>query len=625
MTTPLLKSFSRLSSWRKIHSSPSASTASGSSVASVAAAAAVLAAVFLVVAGLGCRDKKSQRNDESGKSPKTKNDHRSGEQKKLKIEDGLITSPGEPSPKSTFSRGDKILCAFHVSGFKAPRNRLHLISEIKVQKKTGEVILRKGPEKAIDSFVPKGKSAGRVRVEVDLVLSVAAADGDYIMEVQIVEAGTKRRGNIRLPFVVRGPAFTDSKKLEIHSLRIPPEEDLPVGGDLTIDTIVKGFDTKDEHPTAEPGRPRWKIHLGFKVVLKDKDKNIVLSKDMTLAETTLPFKPAFLPLRADIPLSGDPGAESTLKEGEYELHLTLVDRTSGAQAQMSRELKLSAPEFGVYGLRIEDRGDVFRDAFYRNEWMTIKFYAGGYALPADISGDIALEGPGGVYLMKRNAIVYRNENAKDTTDKPLSRDVPQGHKAHKDANQETPAEPSLQIRSYAVPLRIPEFIPPGEFRVHIKLRDKTQKKEVIRSIPFNVKGKKIPPLQQFAMTALELRTKNRTAQILKNRIKGGEEIIVSGVVGGFVLDKKKPVPSVEMDLVMNIRLRNTRGELIHQDKGVARIKRRLTFLPLRLRLQSVWRVPSINKTRGNVLLQVEIIDLITDRVTMRQRKVFIHP
>ncbi len=583
--------------------------------------AAVLLAVFLVIPGLGCRDKKKQKNDEI-ETRKT-NDDKSAEQNKLKIQEGVLTSPGEPRPKSVFSRGDRILCAFEVSGFKAPNNRLQLISDIKVQKKTGEVILRKGPEKAIDSFVPQGKSTSRARVEVDLVLSVAAATGDYIMEVKIREAGTKRQGSIKLPFVVRGKSFTASKKLEIHSLKIPAKEDLPVGGNLTIHTIVKGFDTKDEHPTAEQGRPRWKIHLILKIVLKDKDKNILLSKDTTLAETTLPFKPAFLPLHADIPLPGDLGAESTLKEGEYELHLTLVDRTSGAQAQMSRELKLTAPKFGVYGLRIEDRGGVYRDAFYRNEWMTIKFYAGGYALPADLSGDIALEGPGGVYLMKRNAIVYKSENTKkNTSNKPFSRDVPQ---THKDGKQDTSGETSLPIRRYAVPLRIPEFIPPGEFRVHIKLRDNTQNKEVIRSIPFNVAGKKIPPLQQFAMTELELRTKERTGRVLKNRIKAGKEILVSSVVGGFVLEKKDPVPSVELDLVMNINLRNTNGELIHQDKGVARIKRRLTFLPLRLRLQSVWRVPGINKTRGTVLLQVEIIDMTTDRVTMRQRKVFIHP
>lgn len=494
-----------------------------------------------------------------------------------------------------FSRGETVMCRFAVRGFEAPGGKLHLVSDLFLERPDGTTVMHKGPDVVVNQEIPKGRSRRAVRAAVKLELSRAAAAGSHRLRVRLTEVSTKRSGELEAAFEVRGRSYGRTDKLSFNSLKMPPAEDLRPGGAVRAHINVSGFSFKDLKPNAGSGRPRWKVVLEAKMSLReasdgpDEKKQAVHTETEMLANTVLPFRPTFLPLEASFTLP------EGIDEGDYRFHIQVCDKVAERCISARPKVRVMPAGFGAYALVVQGAGGVRKKRYYRGERLVVSFEVWGYEKPANVVGDIALQGPrGGVYLLKKKAFSFKGE----------------------------PNRGVGPSRRYAIPMTIPEFVPRGEFTVHIRLRDLAGKQEASRKITFEVEGKKIPPLPSLQITELELRAADRRRKRITAKLYQGQDIEVSAVCGGMKL-RPRPGHTYAVDLRLNLYLREPDGELIVERKNVAQLSRNLAFPPLRLRLAGSWRVPG--DVKGLKLLQVEVVNRVTDRVSMRQRRVMILP
>jgi hypothetical protein len=585
--------------------------------------------MVLTVAGSCKKDKGSAEAEDSKSAAPSARKQKAG---RLRLGGAELRVAGGGVRKA-FSRGERVMCWFNAAGFAAPKGKLQLVSHLFLEREDGTVIMHKGPNTVIDAPIPPGRSRRTIRGAVRLDLSHAAATGPHRLRIRLVEAATQRRGELAVRFDIRGKRYAPAHKLVFNHLRMPPDEDLRAGGPVFVDLNLAGFSFADTKPKAAPGRPRWKVDLDFEAAIKTDDGRVVDRQKGSLVESILPFKPTFLPLEPILMLPAD------IARGAYVLDLKICDRIGKQCNRATPRFKVLPAGFGVYGLRIHGGGGVPKKRFYRGERLVARFYVWGQQKPAAVEGDVALEGPrGGVYLVRKRAFRFgrktgagkdggENEDDRKNTDGDRkARPKPDTEPKSQAENRET------QMRRYAIPMRIPEFAPRGRFKLHLRVRDKTANRQASRKIAFAVEGKKIPPLPSFQLTQLELkkalpkgkrgvgRYSAKQRRII-NLLHEGQEIEIRAVVGGIKLRFRRN--TYKVDLTMNVYLRDRRGKLIKAWKDVTQFTQRLSFPPLRLRLETEWRVP--DGVRGIHLLQVEVVNRDTQQVSMRQRKVRIKP
>ncbi len=210
--------------------------------------------------------------------------------------------------------------------------------------------------------------------------------------------------------------------------------------------------------------------------------------------------------------------------------------------------------------------------------------------PKDLVGDLAVEGPdGGIYFVKKQA--FR-----------ISKTGP-----HRQAHAS---------RRILVPMELPRYCPVGKYRLLVRLRSRDGKQSASRQVSFIIEGRPLPPLPVLAITDWSL----GNGRMLLPTLRQGQDTSIHVLVGGMHMDHSPPAGH-RLDLVLNILLRDKNGHLLSKEPEAAHLSRTFTFQPRRVPLKATWRVP--DNVSGLLLLQVEVEDLLTHKVTVSQKKILV--
>jgi hypothetical protein len=160
----------------------------------------------------------------------------------------------------------------------------------------------------------------------------------------------------------------------------------------------------------------------------------------------------------------------------------------------------------------------------------------------------------------------------------------------------------------------------GEYKVHLRLRDLAGRNQASRRTVFRVLGPEIKVLPNLQLTKLSFKNPKTGRKRKGVFFAQGQDVAVEAVIGGMKL-VNRPGHKYEVDTALSVYVRNLKGKLLTSDKDLQQITRAFTFPPRRLRLRGIWRVPE--SVKGWVLLQVEVLDRLSDRVSMRQRRILV--
>jgi hypothetical protein len=502
--------------------------------------------------------------------------------KGLKVSGVRLFGNGGRRWDSMFSRGERVFIRFILRGLHAPKRHVHLRTALVVRGPDGTVFLQRPESSAIDRVVPAGKSTRLMEAAVQLDLSRASPPGAYEATLKLRDVPGNGRAEVKVRFQVVGDTKPQPPGLTLRGFHAPPDLDLLAGLGLHIAFEPAGFATR-----VKPGvTPGWKVHLTAKAVVRDGSGIEVGSHIITLLEQTLPFRATSLPVAWTIPLP------ATLKQGSYHLKITVTDHLSGKTAGLVHRFTLAPGGLGIYSLRAVGAGGVDRRRFLRGERLTVHMHLRGWAQPTDLGVDVGVVGPDrGFYLVRKNA-----HRLKD------------------------PKAPGETGRKLEIPITIPEFAPGGRWTLKLRLRDFARKRHASRTLTFVVTGKPLRPLPGLQVSQLVLRRWAAGPPVPGLFWRAGQTLYFEAVVGGMRLQKEQGYYH-RTRLTCTLRLRDRAGKLQATLHKACQVNRRFSFVPLRLRLRTKWRIPL--HLAGKYTFQFEVTDELSDRVSVLQRGCFI--
>jgi len=485
-----------------------------------------------------------------------------------------------------FSRGERVVIRFLIQGLTAKDRRLHLKTALDVRGPDGAVFLRRQESSAIDQAVPTGKSTSLVEAAAQLDLSRASPPGAYEATVKLRDVLGAKRAEVKVAFQVMGAPGKEPSKLTLSQFHAPPDLDLLAGLPVHVAFEVAGFVARSV-PAAPPDRQRgWKLHLTAEAVLRNGSGVQLSAHKKTLLDERLPFRATRLPVAWGVPLP------ARLKQGSYHLKITVTDRISGQTTDRVHRFKLLPGGLGIYSLRAQGAAGVPRQQFLRGELLTVHMHLRGWSSPTDVGIDAGLIGPDkGIYLVRKNAHRLADPKASGAVGRDLK-----------------------------IPLTIPEFAPSGRWILKLRLRDFAGKSHASRALPFVVTGKALHPLPGLAVSQLVLRNWPGGPPIPGLFWRAGHTLHFDAVVGGMKL-KKEQTYYHRTRLTCTLRLRNRAGKLMATLPKACEVDRRFSFVPLRLRIRTKWRIPE--HLAGHHTFQLEVLDRLSDRVSVLQRGCFI--
>ncbi len=473
-----------------------------------------------------------------------------------------------------FFRGESLTILLRVSGLAPHGPRTQLRASLQLSGPKGRLLWSREEHLSLAS-----RTRGRrltARLKLSFRLSPAEPTGPHELSIRIQDPGSGRQGLDVLRFQVAGRALISSRTFRVHRIWTPSGRDLRPAGLLPVSAWLSGFRLVDEHPRAAPGRPRWRVRLSVAARYHDTSGHLVREAKALAADDLLPFQPAELPVSAELALPERPGT--------YRLELIFRDDLSGRTVRATQDLNLPPAGLGIYGLRLVGPSGTVEPAYRRFEPVIAKFWVWA-PKPVSVVGDVALQGPdGGLYHRQRKAFrLDRQHLAKAPV-------------------------------ALSIPFRVPEFAPVGRYRFHVRVRAGGE--TATRWQTFQVSGRPIPVLAGLQITRLRLGRGSGPLLVLG----GGQDLPFEIVVGGMRVEQSPPAAH-RVSLQVDFLLRDLDGRLVQEDAHVLDFDRTLPFLPRRLLLRGTWRVPEGNY--GLMLLQVRVLDLLSRRTALSQRKVYL--
>ncbi|MCD6497431.1 MAG: hypothetical protein J7M25_03900 [Deltaproteobacteria bacterium] len=517
----------------------------------------------------------------------------------LELRRPRLSSPASPRENGRFYRGENLICTFWLSAFTAPGRHIHLQSLLRLVGPKGRVLLEKGPATLVDQAIPAGRSMHRVQMRLTVALSNVEPAGKHRLWITIIEPATKRYGRLPVDFVVEGTNRPVQTRFTMERVRFSTPADLRPGGMMHISGILLGLRSQDERPTAKPGHPRWRIRLDAIVQVADRASHRTTLHRLKVVDDLLAFAPTFFPLELDVPMpTGQPPAR-------YDVKIQIRDLIGKQVLHLAHSVEVAPAGFGIYGLRVTGPGGVCLARFHRRQRIVARFELWGFGRPADVTGDVAIEGPkGGVYVLHKNAVRFHEAPT-----------IQAKAGAQLQGKQSQP-----KVSQWSIPMVVPEFAPTGTYRIRLRFLDHRTHRQAERTMPFMIAGKPLAPLPHLQLTKLLVGPETKGAVQLITVLRQGDDVPVAAVFGGMHIDSRPPL-DYSMNARMNISVRALDGKLLAQNRDVATLAQTFHFIPRRLRLRATWRVP--DTISGLVLLQVEVADQLSNRVSMRQRKILI--
>ena len=495
-----------------------------------------------------------------------------------------FAGPAGHRPDGRFGRGETVTCLFTVSGFTYRKKRAHIVADVDVRGPGGALELHQPGLVLLDGEAPTAKP-GTIRSAATLNITPAAPPGEHKVELAVRDLLGRRAGSGTGSFTLVGQASPPAAGLTLRGLQAAADEKVPPGAALPLAFSVAGFKT-----SAARGGLR-QIDLGVEATVEDAAGQRLERRSETLVKTELPFVPDSFPVEQINLLPRG------LSPGPYRLALEVKDRVGGGRARALFRFQVVPPRFGVVNLHLHDASRLPRSTFLLGEQVYVRFAVVG--LQASKEGelnaavDLAVAGPGGVYLARKGAAVVSG---------PASRAAARAGRF--------PVQ---------VPLVLPALCPTGKYRVVIRARDRLARRETVREHAFQIEGDAPKPLSDFRVDRLEVQDRPDLPPSKGDTFRAGKSYQLSLLVGGAKLLEPRKM-TFRYAIRADLRLKDLRGNVVVNREGLFREARTLTYRPLRIQIPARWDLPS-DLAPGLYDLEIVATDEQDDRVSQMVRRV----
>ncbi len=347
-----------------------------------------------------------------------------------------------------------------------------------------------GPEGIVfeqSSILLKGDQVRRATGIVALSTGTLSSwvSGAYTLNLEITQRAASRKGRFYIPFALRGLPMPRSTVFSVARTHLP--EFARGTGTITAWTLLA-------RPGFRKGGQGMQAEVDVSYSYREATHG---GKALEQPRGTLPFvrwtgtgPRAYLWGHADLPAPKAPGV--------YLLRLEFHDKVSGKRVITGENLKIAAADGGLFNLSLEDSAGIPRQVWRRSDQGRVSLSVSG--LSGDKATlDIAVLGPrGGAYLIQKN--------------NPLSLRMGAGQ--------------------FRLPFTVPEFVPRGRFKIHLRLRTGT--KELERVLRLTVDGPKLELSNQMRVHGLEL-TQDLSAFLSREvpPLRTGRKVLYTFIVRGF--------------------------------------------------------------------------------------------
>jgi hypothetical protein len=503
----------------------------------------------------------------------------------IEITEVSFAGPGGHRKDASFYPGETVTCLLTARGFTYRDQRAEIVAAVRVTGPQGETVLDLRGLELIKGRAPS-QSPGSLRTAAELRISAAAPPGRYGVAIELHDRLGDRRGSGRGSFVFLGTPEGSAPHLRLAGLRWAAGDEAFPGAVLPVALSLRGLRTQ-----RIPGKGH-RLSVSAETSLRDGVGNPVgaprkqplLSGELGFAPEAVPFE-----LQAEVP-AGTPA-------GSYTLRVELEDGVSGSRVVGSLPLRVSpGSELRLWTLHLHDSSGLPRERFLLGAQAFLRFALRGLrprngAVEATV--DLAVAGPGGVYLAIKHAAVARGDS---------------GRAAAKAGR--FPAQ---------IPVVLPTLIPTGRYRIVLRARDGVAGKETTAELPFEIQGSAPKPLASFAIAELDVRERPDLPTLPGDTFGAGRRYELTLLLGG-VKPKEKRRLIYELNLEGSLRLRDLGGRIVHERKRLFVLRRELSFRPLRVPLSATWELPAT--LRGGLHdLELEVHDLDDNHVSQLRRRV----
>jgi hypothetical protein len=474
-----------------------------------------------------------------------------------------------------------------VSNFTYDEGQAHITVDLQVNGPQGELVLQQKGMELLRGKAPSLRP-GTLRTAASLKITPAAPPGRYEARLSVEDRLGRRAGLGIGSFTLLGTPVARVKNLTLTGLRTAAEDRLPPGAVVPVAFELKGFGARKARPD------RHELDLGIETSLEDSTGQVLEKEQGTLLRKNMLFHPPSYPFEHSVVLPPD------LAPGKYRIVVKVKDRIGGGQTTGLLRLTVVPRTFGIYNLHTHDAAGLPRTTFRLGEQAYVRLSVHGLKVKGGrvkASLDMAVGGPGGVYMAHKNARTTVGEHAKEVA-----------------RAGRFPAE---------LPLILPALTYTGKYQIVIRARDQLAGKETVREHKITLEGNAPPPLKTFKVDDLAVRDRPDLPTSKGDTFGVGRTYHLELRVGGAKLD---PVPGrrstyrVKIKADLRLKLGN---RVMHQSKELFKLDKVLTHKPLRIVIPTRWQVPNNVPTMPGVLYDLEVVaeDLLDNRVSQFIRRV----
>ncbi|MCK5798557.1 MAG: hypothetical protein KAI47_15300 [Deltaproteobacteria bacterium] len=517
----------------------------------------------------------------------------------LSVREISFAGPAGHREDAIFGRGEKIVALLTVSGFTYQKGRANLVTDVNIRRDDAShlLVFRAKKLPLLSGKAPTARP-GQIRGAARLTLAPAVPPGAYRVHLTVRDLLSQRQGSAEGRFQISGQRLPAAKRLALLALRNV--------GDNTVaprSVVPLAFTVAGLHPKRDAQTGTYSFNLRLSATLLDGHRKRIdpqgkipgSHNERTLSRRGLPFAPHAYPFAYGFAIP------KALPPGGYRLRLTISDASHPAHStHADLPITIIKPHFAIVSPHLYDAGHLPRSTFRFGEQAFVRFSVRGFRTTkaqAKIEVDVAVAGPGGVYLAGKNAATLAGTSS---------------------AIWAKAGRFPLQL-----PLRLPTLAPVGTYKVLLRARDLLAHREITREVSFRLDGHAPKPLGTFRVDKLYVRRRPDLPRDKGDTFVGGETYHLEVLAGGGKLKKIKRA-TYALKIRGSLRLRLPTGTIIREWKDLFHEDRTLHYQPLRVLLRAQWKPPN-NLPRGLYDIEIQLLDPLRDRVSTLRKRVELIP
>ena len=500
-----------------------------------------------------------------------------------------FAGPAGHREDATYVAGETVLCLFTVSNFTYQRRKAHIEADLRVTGPNDMVVMVQPKLVLLKGDAPTVRP-DTIRSAAKIPLPPPVPAGRYTVHLTLRDELANRRGTAQAFFTVMGTPAKKKAKLGLDIVSLAADERVPPGALVPVQLSVEGLAAQKEKDGG------FSLELTAQATISDDKGGLVKSyAEEPVVKRSLPFAPPAYPLEYQVLLP------KQVAPGRYKLSLNIHDKVGKATAVGEVAFSVIKPAFALFNAHVHDAANLPRQSFLMGEQVFVRTSVYGLTVregAASAAVDLAVVGPdNGVYLARKNAA--------QTTDK-------------------TGAEVA-KVGRYPVqiPLILPTLCPRGRYTLLLRARDRHTGREVTREIRIHLRGNPPKPLGRFKIDDLQVRQRADLPPLPGDTFGGGRTYHLTLSVGGMKMDKVKGSLR-RATLQGGLKLRNGKGEVVHEIDDLFKLDRTFSYTPLRALIPATWEVPT-DLPGGLYNLEIALVNTHDDLVSQMIRRVEIVP